>query len=202
MTTEISNFFCRMANINLQKALKEGDSDALFAYLAEIDEITYDEAIHSDAGGDSDADDILPSRTAIVSRTSCKTNDTCSTIASSSGVSNNITDQSCIDFDSDDSVADPSYEPTSKKTQIFHEESSDSASEISEEETSANIQRSSSIPGYSWSKTDVLPNKYTNATFSEKFGPAINVDIQSPFAIFSKLFTQELLNKIVYETNL
>ncbi|CAG9760323.1 unnamed protein product [Ceutorhynchus assimilis] len=111
------------------------------------------------------------------------------------------------DFDSDDSLKDSDFTPTSKKpchVRFISDETSDDSSD--EDLPLAHLLPANAPPDEDivpvWTKNTPDASKFSTATFDKPFGPKIPVNIESPSEIFFSLFDEELCNRIITESNL
>lgn len=102
--------FSRMAHKrNLLPYLENLSSNELFQY---IDEITDTQAVDSDEGGDSDGEEDRPSTSALVLSTS-------TTKVRNETPKPSTSTEARMDWDSDDSVVDPTYDPDDSPLKKF-----------------------------------------------------------------------------------
>lgn len=162
------------------------DVDKIDQIFGDIDD---DQAINSDFGGDSDAEDdkIVPSNAIPTTRSK----GTCLTQPSTSNIIGEENEEALLQFDSDDSIGDPNFIPDQpkKRTQV-----NDSSSGSSDDE----IQNSDN---FEFSKIKQPPQTFSNFRFTRPFGPKIELDISSPIKIFS-IFLEPMFLAIVEQSNL
>ncbi|KAB0800404.1 hypothetical protein PPYR_06144 [Photinus pyralis] len=157
-----------------------------------LDSITDDQAINSDEGGDSDADD-FPEFTPLPANTSRRQ-------------TKRSFDEISGDFDSDDSVADPNFYPEQEACQVPAFDSSSDDDEplvnlVHRSSTVTDVQNSQEQGNdFLWTKSPYLPHAFQSVTFHEFPGPRISIS-DSPIDIFSKILGNDFLEKIVTETN-
>lgn len=200
------------------------DPEEQFSFLDDI-EISDKQAFDSDVGGDSDAED-------------GKYFEELQPIASTSGVSSRNTNESrysqrlkrkCSyvtsfdngsDYDSDDSVEDPSFawdDTPTKRNAILdpddafseNEDSSAVASEALKKAkrnlTGSNNKSEKNADDYvfSWKVSDSKePEIFKSFQFCKDFGINVkDLDYSSPFEIFNNFFDDDLENLIVEESN-
>lgn len=159
-----------------------------------IDSICDDQAFDSDIGGDSDADDNIPDVS----------------VASSSGYTkrkNSSTGANeVLDFDSDDSVADPDFEPHPTKRRsmrnIDYSFSSDDEEPLSKfvHEPSLEIAQPRDQTDLPWTKSPFLPHVFEAVAFEQIPGPRIAIS-ESPAEIFSSVLGDDFLKVLVSESN-
>lgn len=108
---------------------------------------------------------------------------------------------STTDLDSDDTDADPNYQPPdfSERNLIFVSET-DSANSEDEVMISDKVGKHVGIPKFS--KNVCTPKTFSKKTFCQPFGPKTEVDLKSPLNIFLQLMTIAFLKYIVDQSNL
>lgn len=172
--------------------LENADPTEVFDFLDNLsDGIPEDQAIDSDIGGDSDADDTVPTPRPSTASISGQRKRSCTEM-------NEYTD-----FDSDDSVADPDYVPACKEMPARRL----SLSSLSSDEAHT-LQGNSPPPSpppiqaneYHWTKSPYLPHIFEAVSFAETSGSNI-VTSESPIEIFLQIFGEDLLLLIVTESN-
>lgn len=166
-----------------------------------------DAALDSDLGGDSDAED---GKVVMVRLSRPSTSKTIFQNSDSENKSDN-------DFDSDDSIVDPHFSPEEYvriSTDIIDPESDSSTS--NEEDLAKKVRK---LDGKKKNEkhTSVIedkdynfdwkvgmgnePKAFTNSTFTQVCGPLIELDFESPLAIFNYFFDDNLMQMIVDESN-
>ncbi|KAF5296072.1 hypothetical protein FQA39_LY12694 [Lamprigera yunnana] len=160
-----SSVMDRKQILNLDKLTSEEAYDL-------IDSITDDQAFDSDLGGDSDAEDDLPQFSSPSSSTPRTLKRRFAKI------------DDCLDFDSDDSVADPDFDaitanrtyPNHDITTLDYNDSSDDDEPPVYGSTKSTVKQpyqKYQPDDYPWTKSPYLPHLYEATCFQEKSGPKI-----------------------------
>ncbi|KAI4454281.1 piggybac transposable element-derived protein 4 [Holotrichia oblita] len=151
---------------------------------SELDEllnsITDDQAINSDVGGDSDAeDDKNHPSTSKIRRVNTD-------VAGNLDLENEHNKESDNELEEnfEENVPDPIYIP---QTFVDSDTGSDTAEEVRDD--------------FTFSKVPSIPQTFQNFQFNENFGPKVEVDTSSPLAIFLIIFA-DALHLIVEPSNL
>jgi hypothetical protein len=157
-----------------------------------IDSITDDQTFDADLGGDSDADDNIPELSS-------------SSAGTSRGTKRSLTHiNEELNFDSDDSIADPDFDPNinPKPTTVYAFSSDDDEplANAVPKSTLKKTQQRYQDEKFSWTKYPYLPHVFPASTFEEDSGPKISTS-QSPVEIFSNIMGDYFLNVIVTESN-
>ncbi|KAJ3621702.1 hypothetical protein MTP99_003809 [Tenebrio molitor] len=131
-----------------------------------IDSISDDQAFDSDLGGDSDADDNIPELSS-------------SSAGTSRGTKRSVTHiNEELDFDSDDSIADPDFDPhiNPKPTTVYAFSSDDDEplTNAVPKSTLKETQQRYQDEEFSWAKYPYLPHVFPASTFEEDSGPKIS----------------------------
>jgi hypothetical protein len=156
------------------------------------DSITDDQTFDADLGGDSDADDNIPELSS-------------SSASTSRGTKRSLTHiNEELNFDSDDSIADPDFDPNinPKPTTVYAFSSDDDEplANAVPKSTLKKTQQRYQDEEFSWAKYPYLPHVFPASTFVEDSGPTISTS-QSPVEIFSSIMGDDFLNVIVTESN-
>lgn len=162
-----------------------------------LDSITDEHAENSEFGGDSDAEDVLPSSSregtsAVATPTASTSSGRPSRLLLKTKNFQTLQDQESYDYDSDDSVRDPDYEENPPKINLALAESS------SEDET--DIPTSTSFT-YNFQRRPCVPKLYKSHNFEEDFGPTFDADWENPRSIFEHFLGGDILQQIVSESN-
>lgn len=160
--------------------------DELFNF---IEGITDEQAMDSDIGGDSEADDDIQSANLLDKKTSVRKKR-----------SFNETNSDFDDFDSDDSVADPDFQIEKRRPHITADYEFSDEDELPLSNFIQSNPPPSNDPDYPWSKNPYMPHSFEAFLFSETHGPKIPTD-QSPINIFSIVLGDDFLELIVKESN-
>lgn len=164
------------------------DPDTVFDL---IDGVHDDQAFDSDLGGDSDAEDNIEVNTSLPS--------------TSRGKRTYADVNSEADEDSDDSIADPNFEPKPNKVPRVTFSSSD---DEDDDEPLANLlcprppsfNEPTKNTDFVWMKKPFFPHLFEAVSFDEPTGPKVPTG-DSPIDIFLTLFGNDLLELIVSESN-
>lgn len=176
----------RKKTFNLEE-IQNMDPNSVFDL---IDGVLDDQAFDSDLGGDSDAEDNIKTNTSLPSTSRGKR-------------SYDVVDNES-DYDSDDSIADPNFDPNPKKnTKVMF-----SSSDEDDDEPLSNLFRPKppsfneppKNPDFVWMKKPFLPHCFEAVSFIEPTGPKVILG-DSPIEIFLMLFGDDLLDLIVSESN-
>ncbi|KAG5868686.1 hypothetical protein JTB14_036596 [Gonioctena quinquepunctata] len=181
--------------------LETMDTEELYDF---IDGVSEKQAVDSDVGGDSDAEDQLvhEERPQKVIRSR----------ASGSNEELEVFD----DFDSDDSENDPDYIPEDSENtplsivrrRLMYQRYSadiDGDSEIEDSHNKGRNDESNDQPltnkpfSMQWSKNAHAPTKYENYSFNENFGGNVDLHEKSPSEIFLNFMSEDIIQRIVNE---
>ncbi|KAJ3619208.1 hypothetical protein MTP99_004910 [Tenebrio molitor] len=172
--------------------MEELDRAALSLVFEFIDSITDDQAFDSDLDGDSDADDNIPELSS-------------SSAGTSRGTKRSLTHiNEELDFDSDDSIADPDFHPNinPKPTTVyaFSSDNDEPLANAVPKTTLKKTQQRYQDEKFSWTKYPYLPHVFPASTFEEDSGSKVSTS-QSPVEIFSGIMSDDFFNVIVTESN-
>lgn len=159
---------------------QDSELERLVNEIAEnVDTITDEMAVNSDFGGDSDAEDDLPTSTGNIEKMSTRNDPSTSQAESES--------ESDIDdlFDNDSNNMFERY----GTPPMSSDQESDPISDVDTDD-------------FEWSKQASDPCKYSKAVFSEKIGPNYTENCNSPIDFFNLFFTPFFVCEIVSQSNL
>lgn len=189
--------------------LKTINSDELFDL---IEEVTDEQAIDSEYGGDSDAEDTIPAAAPIreanvrtaedlnepgpsVTRPKRKAKD-----KSRTQTSELFSQEESGPYDSNDSLRDPDYyddeipiENTNMQFIDINEVSDEENFEIEEPEIANRT--------YNFKRIPCVPNAFKSIQFAQKFGSSFDADWESPISIFQNCFDDTLTELLVFQSN-
>lgn len=136
-----------------------------------LDEIGDDQAVDSDCGGDSDADNVLPN-----------------THPANTSWGDNSFHDSCSDI-----------LPSPQQTCVIPESDEDEdESEEGDEHDDVHVRLT---VHYNFSKNCTYPAIYNSVNYSQGFGTNVELNLESPVAIFSLFFPNFILEHILKESN-
>ena len=170
------------------------DESVANAIMFDFEGINEEQAINSDVGGDSDADDVHAEPTRQI-HTRKKTAGLMQTSQASTSEMIMEPENSDQAFDSDDSIQDPDFEPVPPK-QVFTF-SDDSDSEVQTPSKTANETNDT----YPFKKISNSAKTFEDFIFDRPFGPKIEVNIASPLEIFLSIIGP-MIEAIVNQSNL